>query len=333
MWRCFDLSIFGHRMKLPIFLLFLIFSYAGTAQSDTLLPNENRHAADTSVPSTIVSSAVDDTILATDTAIVAVPEIEKPVKHKSWQDDTLFTSFFKMAAFPSLQKQAVYQFSDERETADSDWIFYVMLGFVLFLALIKMGFKKYFSDMFRLQFVYFFKNKQMAEQLIQHRIPALLFNILFCLSAGAFLSILLVRSGNLPIPFSKLFWLSVGGVALVYVVKYTTIKLLAFIFGMNEAGSQYLFLVFQVAKTTGIFILPLLFFIIWGDHSISFWFLWAAGGLFILSFLYRYTLFLTSSSNQLRVRPVHFFIYFCALEIAPVLVIAKLLLEQTGIRL
>lgn len=321
-------------MKLPLLLLFLLTWLAGFAQVDSALLNEpSSPAIDSHVVEKSVVNIVSDSVVSDKDSVVIHSVPVMPPAPKSWREDTVFSGFFNIKNFPSLQKKAVFQLSDERKTRDSDWLFYTMLAVVLWLALVKIGFRKYFNDMFRLQFVYFFKNKQISEQLIQHRIPALLFNILFCFAIGALLAVLCARAGVIKVDFAELFWLSIALVAAVYVVKYISIKLLAFVFGLNEVASQYLFLVFQLAKTTGILLLPALFFVIWSDSQISLWFTVISVSIVGLSFVLRHIVFVSSASKQLRVRPVHFFIYFCALEIAPVLVIGKILMDQAGFRI
>jgi len=49
-----------------------------------------------------------------------------------------------------------------------------------------------------------------------------------------------------------------------------------------------------------------------------------------LLLLYRYIVSLATIRNNLKISPLHFFIYLCAVEIIPILVIYKVLFNYIG---
>ena len=56
----------------------------------------------------------------------------------------------------------------------------------MIFALLKMGFAKYFNDLFRVFFRTTLKQRQIKEQLMQTPLPSLIFNGFFVASAGLY---------------------------------------------------------------------------------------------------------------------------------------------------
>jgi hypothetical protein len=95
---------------------------------------------------------------------------------------------------------------------------------------------------------------------------------------------------------------------------------------MQEVADSYIFIVFVVNKMIGILLLPflvLIAFSVGNIYAVAIPLSWClVGGLF----LYRFILTYTAVRNQVKVNPFHFFLYLCAFEIAPLLLIYKGLL-------
>ena len=58
-------------------------------------------------------------------------------------------------------------------------LFYGFIGLLLFLAVIRQSFPKYFTDLFRLFFRTTLKQRHLSEQLTQTPLPSFLLNLLF----------------------------------------------------------------------------------------------------------------------------------------------------------
>ncbi|MEO7394662.1 MAG: DUF4271 domain-containing protein, partial [Chitinophagaceae bacterium] len=193
--------------------------------------------------------------------------------------------------------------------------------------LLRRAFPKYFSDLFRLFFRTTLKQRQIKEQLMQTPLPSLLLNVFFIVSAGLYVTFLL-RYFNLIVEedFWVIFFYSMLGLSLAYLIKFVGLKISGWLFNVNEAADSYIFIVFIINKMIGIFLLPIL-----GVLAFSFGNIYSAGmtiswcvitGLF----LYRFILTYAAIHKQVKVNPFHFFLYMCAFEIAPLLLIYKALL-------
>ncbi len=208
-----------------------------------------------------------------------------------------------------------------------DSLFYVLVGLLLYFALLRQTFPKYFNDLFRLFFRSTIKQRQIREQLMQTPFPSLLMNGFFVLSSGLYINFLL---GHFELNIVDNFWLRFLycslAISTVYFIKFIGLKLCGWIFNLQEVANSYIFVVFAVNKIIGIYLMPflvLLGFIQGREYSIVLLLSWCGIGILIL---YRLVLTYTAVRNQVKVNPFHFFLYFCAFEIAPLLLIYKALL-------
>ena len=95
---------------------------------------------------------------------------------------------------------------------------------------------------------------------------------------------------------------------------------------MKDAADSYIFVVFIVNKMAGIYLLPFLILLSFTQGDLYHIFLILSWVGIAILFVYRFILTFGAVHNQIRVNLFHFFLYLCAFEIAPVLLIYKLLL-------
>lgn len=222
--------------------------------------------------------------------------------------------------------------SARRISRGKEIIFYLLILLLLFFAILKNAFPKYFNDLFRVFFRTTLKQKQISEQLVQTPLPSLLLNGFFVITGGLYLAFIIDHYKLNPL---ENFWiLSVyccAGLSIIYLLKFLGIKTAGWLFSMSEAADSYIFIVFVINKMIGILLLPLLVLL-----AFSIGYLNQAG--LVLSYclisgmlLYRAILTFVAIRNQVRVNPFHFFLYLIAFEIAPLLLIGKVVLEFLSI--
>ena len=198
---------------------------------------------------------------------------------------------------------------------------------LLVFAFLRNAFAKYFSDLFRLFFRTTLKQRQIRDQLMQTPLPSLLFNGFFVVSVGLYADFMLVYFKLIVRhDFWNYYFYCCAGLAAIYLVKYAGLKVMGWIFNLRDAADSYIFVVFVVNKVVGIFLLPFLVMIAFmGEpgYTIAVVSSWVGVGSLIG---YRFILSYAAVRNQVRFNPFHFFLYLCAFEIAPLLLIYKLLL-------
>ena len=312
--------------KKLLLILFLFVSFHLFAQRDSTPP------ATTSIDSTVIltDSLHKDSIAVADSSkqdtVKAVIPFVKP-KPKTWAEDTLFT---KLLYNPFLIKSRtpLYMLDEERKEQSKDELFYVLTGIMLFLAFIKVTFNKYFQNIFRLFFQSSLLQKQNRENLGQNNLPSLLLNLLFVFSGGLFITLIASHFHWINIPFWWLLGYATALLAVVYSAKYLFINFSGWVFNAKESAGMYSFIVFMVNKILGVLLLPLLLLIAFSPTALANVIVTVAVCLIVILLLYRYVLSLTLIRRSLSISSMHFFIYLCAVEIIPLLVIYKVLFNQ-----
>ncbi len=222
--------------------------------------------------------------------------------------------------------------AEQRHFQGKEYLFYLIVLLLLIFGLLKRVFSKYFADLFNVFFRTSLKQRQIREQMEQTPVPSLLLNVFFIVSGGLYITFLLEHYALNPTGnFWLLFLLSCAGLMTIYFVKFIGLKVAGWLFSIKETADSYIFIVFIVNKMIGILLLPFLVILAFARENI-----FSAGLMisFILAgamLFYRIILTYAAVRNQVKVNPFHFFLYLCAFEIAPLLLIYKGLLVFLGI--
>ncbi len=222
----------------------------------------------------------------------------------------------------------VFRIEEERQPAGKDFLFYALCLVVLILGIFKTFYRGYFNNLFRVFFNTSLRQTQLADQLLQARLPSLILNVFFSLTAGIYLWLLFrhyhpprLVSDQLLLPFCILL------VAALYFLKYCLLKFMGWVSDIRHATDNYIFVIFMVNKITGIFLVP---FIILLSFSMKDWINPVTTvsllvlGLFFLS---RYVKSYGVIENRIPMNPFHFIIYIVAAEIIPLFIIYKIAMD------
>jgi hypothetical protein len=232
---------------------------------------------------------------------------------------------------PVLKKSSIQLMQGiKRNTTDRDILFYILIFLVFFLGLIKTSFPKYVNSIFSLSFQATFRQTQTREQMSYNVYPAFMLNLLFVLCGGLFITLFAEFNRWSQLAFWQLFVYATAILLIVYVVKFAVISFTGWVFNAKEAAAEYRFVVFLINKLLGILIIPLLFLIAYSNDAVQNISVTIVICLAIFSLAIRYLVSLARIRKNLSVTAFHFFIYLCAVEIIPLLVIYKLLFLQAG---
>ncbi len=215
----------------------------------------------------------------------------------------------------------------EKQVVGNEKFFYLLVILFFYYGLIRVIFSKYLGDLFTLFFRATLRQQQLREQLLQNPLPSLLLNIQF-LVTGSLYAALLARYNNILAQTD--FWIiclyCLGLLVSIYIGKFLTLKTMGWILRISRATDAYLFVVFMVNKMAGIFLLPVLLLMAFPYYSILPAII--ALSLFVLALLLGYRFFVSFRlvRNEIKLNLFHFFLYLCAFEIAPLLLIYKALL-------
>jgi Domain of unknown function (DUF4271) len=289
--------------RFSLFLFFVTTLFTGTAQ----LPVDSLHAIDKR-PLADSGRAINSI-----TPVTSIQFVQLALKYHPYFG-------FKSAVIAK-------PVSTIRQAAGKERLFYLLLFLLIIFGILRQLFPKYFGDLFRLFFRTTLKQKQIREQLLQTPLPSLALNGFFIISASLYITFLLQHYKLITAAdFWKIFLYAGIGLSIIYFVKFVGIKFSGWLFGMQEASSAYVFIVFIVNKMIGIFLYPFLLLLAFSAGNA-----YTAG--LVLSwcmlaglFSYRILLSYAATRKQIKVNPFHFFLYLLAFEIAPLLLIYKGLL-------
>lgn len=272
-----------------------------------------------SLPVTLSGLADSVKSVSTDSAAVAV--------QKTIPDSSLQEFYLKNLDLVPIDAPLVFLNQPLFFPPEKDLIFYFLAGLLLTLGLIRLLFSKYFRDLFRIFFQTTFRQKSIREQLLQNKMPSMLLNLFFCVSAGLFLFFVAQYKGwLLPDQLIQKTGLCMAFVAGMYGVKYVGLQIIGWLFGMNEVTDTYLFIVFLINKVIGVMLLPAVILLALGGPGLGPVLVVSALVLLAILFVYRYLIALPLVRNHAGLTGLHFFIYLCAFEVIPVLLVYKLFL-------
>lgn len=215
----------------------------------------------------------------------------------------------------------------EAGAGNTDSVFYILFGLLFYYAIIRLFFYKYLHNITTLFFRATMRQQQLREQLSQAPLPSLFLNILFVSTGGMFLAF--VGRFYEIMPEQNLWLLWAYGCLLVlaiYLGKFIILKIIGWIFNVSNATDTYIFIIFMVNKMVGIFLVPVLILMAFPYGSFLPVIITLAFIMLALTLAYRFIISYKPIRNEIKVSRFHFFVYLCAFEIAPLLLIYKVLL-------
>jgi len=171
------------------------------------------------------------------------------------------------------------------------------------------------------------RHQQIRDQVLQSPLPSLFLNILFVISTGLFLSFVADYYNIVPgmNRWLLLFYCCVL-LATIYIGKFILLKMVGWMFNIRSATDTYIFIVFLVNKMLGIYLLPALLFMAFAKGQFLTILMTLTYFFIVILFIYRFIIAYRPVRNEIKLSRFHFFIYLCAFEIAPLLLIYKVLL-------
>lgn len=241
--------------------------------------------------------------------------------------DTITYEKYYTSAWLPFQKTPVFEIETERKPSGKELLFYTLTGLVALLASIRLIFPKYFKNLFLLFMQTSIRQKQTREQLLQNNLASVFLNILFIASVGLYITLLIQYKHWADFPFYHLLLYCAGVLFVVYLGKYIFLAFSGWVFNVPEATGAYTFIVFLVNKVLGIVLIPFVWLITFSPQPIKQIAITISAGIVFVLFAYRYLISFGVIRSNLKVSALHFFLYLCAVELLPLVLIYKLLVN------
>ncbi|MBK5283805.1 MAG: DUF4271 domain-containing protein [Bacteroidia bacterium] len=212
------------------------------------------------------------------------------------------------------------------------WLLAVLLVIMIFVIIVRIFYRKNISELMAALFSLSVTNQLVRDESILLQRTSLLLTVIFNLSAAVLLwQFGSTLSSKLPFAHTDFtrFLVFAFLIAMTYSLKYLILRLAGFIFGTEEETDAYIFNIFLSNNFFGMVLFPvvgLLFLYpqLRDSSPISTGILIAAACVFIYRILRGILIGRASSSYS----AVYLFFYLCALEIAPLLVLLKVVTRQ-----
>jgi hypothetical protein len=233
-------------------------------------------------------------------------------------------NIIKENKFLNIGGKPISMVSQPRQQSLQDNIFYTILTLIALLAFFRFFYVRYFNNLFRVFFNSSLRQSQLTDQLLQAKLPSLFFNLLSVASGGLFIYLLL-KYYHWNANYNPLAVIGICslGLAIIYLIKFITLKFTGWITGYNEVTNTYIFIIFLINKILGILLLPFIMVIAFSVPIIIKVSVLIAillvGSMILMRFFRSYGLL----QHQLKISRTHFFMYIVGIEILPVLLIYK----------
>jgi hypothetical protein len=232
--------------------------------------------------------------------------------------------------YPGMKKAAIDNPELIRTNKHMDLIFYLFLLLVLFVGILKSGFPNYFSNMVRVFFNTSLRQNQLTDQLLQSKLPSLLFNIFFVLMTALYLFVLFGKLEFTSIRSTQTLMLFILFIMAMYLVKYFCLQLFGWFSGKAQSADVYIFMVFLVNKFMAIILLPLTMMIYYSEGVVRDFAMVTSILLVLVFFLFRYIRSFVLIGQNLKVGRFHFLLFVVGMEILPILLICKWGMNNIG---
>ncbi|MCC7233293.1 MAG: DUF4271 domain-containing protein [Bacteroidia bacterium] len=208
-----------------------------------------------------------------------------------------------------------------------DWIFIVVLLVIGIYTWLRIYYSRYFGQLIRA-----FVNFNLANQIVRdENILIQRASVFLSFTFHVVIALLLYQIsihqgwslGGTGTGFMRFFYLLVL-VTLIYAMKFLVLKLCGWLFDLDREMAVYTFIIFLVNNLLGLALIPVVILIAY-NQIIPATFLIPAGlVLASLAFLYRLVKGIQVGTGVPGYSPLYLFLYLCTLEIAPLLILIKL---------
>ncbi|MEY4381623.1 MAG: hypothetical protein RJA92_1003 [Bacteroidota bacterium] len=303
-----------HYLRILVPLLLLGTGLLAKQKPDTT------HLLDTAQAFVVSDSAYIDSVKRDSDSLVLLQ------KKKQIRDTASYRKFMTHPFLP-MQTKPSFRINELHITPNFDGRFYLIIGMLFFLAFIKVTFPKYFSNVFQLIFQSPIRQKQTREQLQQNNLASLFSNILFIGNASIFVALLAVKNAWVDVSLYTCIAYSALGFTGLYIFKFLFLWFSGWLFAQQEAIGNYSFIVFLTNKVMGVFLIPAILLLAFSPAAVQDLAYNGALIIIIILFVYRYLISFSIIRASLKVSAFHFFLYLCACEVLPMLVLYKLMMD------
>ncbi|GJM34991.1 MAG: DUF4271 domain-containing protein [Saprospiraceae bacterium] len=217
---------------------------------------------------------------------------------------------------------------ESNSTAYDSFLFSVMMVCLILLAVLLTLFRSLYSKISRAIF-----SDTMLNQLYREnpgmKISFIFLYSFFFINLSVFIFLLLRHYG---ITDNNTYWQFLGqiilGVSSLFTLKHVVLSLIAYIFPVEKEARLYSFTIMIFSIILGLILAPMNLFLAYTPPLITQTLLYFTFAIIVGIYGLRTLRGLFMTNKYLLFHKFHFLLYICTIEIAPVLVLAKLIIKQ-----
>lgn len=230
--------------------------------------------------------------------------------------------------FINVKNSPTYFIQEESNIKGKEFLFYTLCIIVLILGIFKTFYNGYFINLFRVYFNTSLRQTQLADQLVQAKLPSFILNIFFTITTGIYIWLLFsfyhpprLISSRLLLPFCIL------AVAILYLIKFFLLKFMGWVSDIQETTDNYIFAIFLINKMIGILLVPVIILMAFLKPSLTAVITNISFMLLALFFLSRYIKSYGVIERKMPLNSFHFIIYIAGAEIIPLIILYKIAVD------
>jgi hypothetical protein len=250
------------------------------------------------------------------------------------------SAFIDSTKFTTIQSTEVkYLFNNHKLSSQSyypqtidkqnpDWFTVILITIIIAVTLLKVFYSKIFFQIFKA-----FVNNNTANQIVRDEnllvqrasiLLSVICYLVFALFTYKVTQYYQYDNQYIGKAFAKFLFISIF-IAISYSIKMISLKIFGYIYNYEKPAASYIFNLFLVNNVLGIVLLPLLILLTYFNNNYFLILLNFSLALIILFFLYRILKGILIWTSTIRYNLFYLFLYICALEIAPLLIIFKII--------
>ena len=231
----------------------------------------------------------------------------------------------------SHELKPVHESPQRLKDSTPDWLFLVLLMILSVITYLRVFYRRNFFQIIAACFNNNLTNQIVRDENLLMQRASVMLNITFSITAAAFIYLVSIHYdwslNGMGTGFIRFIFLALI-VSAAFTFKFLVLRFCAYLFGLGREMSTYIFNIFIINNLLGLALIPFVAVILFAaipDTSIP---IITALCLIGVAYLYRIGRGILIAVRYSGFSPVYLFLYLCALEIAPLLVLMKLVLKQ-----
>jgi hypothetical protein len=255
----------------------------------------------------------------------------------NYQSDTLHfpsvseTGQNNVNIWGSHELQPTHDLPQQLKISNPDWLFIVLVLVLGVLTYIRVYYRKNFFQIIAACFNNNLTNQIVRDENLLMQRASVMLNVSFSIVAAGFIYLLSIHYDwaldGMDTGFIRFIFFTLV-VSAVFTLKFLVLRFCGYLFNLGREMSTYIFNVFIINNLLGMFLIPVVALILFGNIPGNSTLHFIALGLASVAYLYRIGRGILIAVSYPGFSPFYLFLYLCALEIAPLLVLVKLVSMQ-----